>query len=235
MPIVRRRKLTTLDELCLLLRRTSEHVLCKEVVEAMTTNETLFFRDLKVWQALRTTVLPELIARRADNRGLRIWSAASSSGQEAYSTAMVLLEMGLEGWRLEVRATDLSECMVKRARDGRYSQLEVGRGLPARCLIRHFARVGMEWEVKQELRELVHFEPLDLRTDLWGLGQFDLVMCRNVLIYFDIETKKKVLSAIRCVLNPGGYLLLGAAETTLNLSDSFEHRNIGGAGFYAVR
>jgi chemotaxis protein methyltransferase CheR len=168
-------------------------------------------------------------------RRLSFWSAASSSGQEAYSLAMMLLEMGLEGWKLEILGTDLSEKMVEKARSGRYLHIEVNRGLPASHLAKYFVRQGTEWQLKEEVRRLTRFQQFDLRQSMNSFGPFDIVLCRNVLIYFDVETKKKILNQIAGTLPHGGYLLLGAAETTLNLSDAFERRFIDGATFYQKR
>lgn len=231
-PIVARRQLGTLNDLCALLKATSEVPLHREVVEAMTTNETLFFRDMDVWEGLRTVVVPELLERHAATRILRIWSAAASSGQEAYTLAMLLLEMGVTGWNIQILGTDLSEQMLERARAGRYSQLEVNRGLPVKHLLKYFTRQGLDWQIKDELRRMVRFEKLDLRHKVQTLGPFDLVMCRNVLIYFDLETKRRILSAIRGTLYHRGYLVLGSAETTLNLDSSFERKSVGRTTFY---
>jgi chemotaxis protein methyltransferase CheR len=231
-PIVRKENLKTINDLCALIRATSVGRISQEVVEAMTTNETLFFRDVAPFKVLRTTLLPSLIEQRRDSKKLSFWSAASSSGQEAYSLAMMLCEMGLQDWNIEIYGTDLNEKMVERARKGTYAQIEVNRGLPATHLVKYFERHDLEWGVKQILRRFVRFEKFDLRQSMRMLGPFDFVLCRNVLIYFDVETKKQILQEMHRTLNPGGYLLLGAAETTMNLSDSFERASFEGVSFY---
>jgi chemotaxis protein methyltransferase CheR len=229
-PIVRQEGLASLNDLCARMRAVPH--LSKQVVEAMTTNETLFFRDVAPFQALRTQVIPELQKLRADSKRLRFWSAASSSGQEAYSLAMMLLEMGLGSWNIEILGTDLSEQILERARQGKYMQLEVNRGLPAPCLVKYFTRMGQEWQLKDEIRRMARFQRFDLRQSMTGLGVFDVVLCRNVLIYFDVETKKKILGEIRKNLVSGGYLVLGGAETTVNLDEKYRRVTVGPAVLY---
>lgn len=234
LPIVAKQRLSTLNDLCSMLRFNPGHPLNREVVDALTINETLFFRDPSVWQALKNTVLPELIAARRQTRRLRLWSAAASSGQEAYSLSILLHEAGLAGWDIQVLGTDISSRMVERARLGRYSQLEVNRGLPAQYLVKYFVRQSLEWQVNDQVRSWVKFQQLDLRQGLRSVGPFDLVFCRNVLIYFDMATKQETLSAIGGTLFRGGYLILGSAETTLNTDQQFERRTIGQATFHFV-
>ena len=232
LPIVKKEKLGTLDDLCSRLRHNDNSSLRRQVVEAMTTNETLFFRDVPVFDALRDKILPTLIEKRSSSRTISIWSAAASSGQEAYSLAILLVEMGLAGWNIRIFGTDLNSQILEQARAGRYIQLEVNRGLPAKYLVKYFQRVGLEWQVKDNLRRMVEFQTFDLRQSMRGLGPFDLVLCRNVLIYFDVKTKKQILGEIRGVLNGQGLLLLGSAETTLNLDDRFARKVIGQSIFY---
>jgi len=235
MPIVRGNRLSTLNDLCGALRGTSNGShLKQEVVEAMTTNETFFFRDVAQYDALKSTVLPALIEQHRDTRKMSFWSAASSAGQEAYSLAMMLLEMGLANWNIRILGTDLSSAMVKRAQSGRYLQIEVNRGLPVNYLVKYFSRVGLEWELKDEVRRMVQFSSLDLRQSLRAMGPFDLVFCRNVLIYFDVETKGKILQEIHGTLFRGGYLLLGGSETTVNLTNRFEREIVGQTVLYRV-
>lgn len=231
-PVLRKASLTSLNDLCALIRAGQRMDLQRQIVDAMTTNETLFFRDVTPFTALRTVILPEIIEQRKAARHLRFWSAASSSGQEAYSIAMLLREMELEDWRIEILGTDLSESMIQRARLGRYMQIEVDRGLPASLLAKYFTRVGTEWEIKNEIRKNVKFERFDLRDSMSSLGPFDFVFCRNVLIYFDVPTRKSILSQIESRMNRGGYLVLGGAETTLDLSNAFERRAVDAAAFY---
>jgi chemotaxis protein methyltransferase CheR len=234
MPIVRQRQLGSLDGLCAVLRAAADAPLKQQVVEAMTTNETFFFRDTAQYDALKSVVLPELIQQHQDTRRLSFWSAASSSGQEAYSLAMMLLEMGLGDWKIQILGTDLSTQILDRARAGKYMQIEVNRGLPAAYLVKYFTRIGLDWQLKDEVRRMVRFEAIDLRKSLRTLGPFDIVFCRNVLIYFDIESKKKILAELYGTLFRGGYLLLGGSETTLNLYDQFDRRIFGPAVFYQV-
>lgn len=230
--IARRHGVESVDDLCHLLRATKEEAVHRQVVEAMTTNETLFFRDLAQYDALRTTVIPALVQQRSLTRTLSFWSAASSSGQEAYSLAIMLREMGLGDWNLNIVGTDLADNILERARAGRYMQIEVNRGLPASMLVKYFTRVGLDWQLKDEIRRMVRFERLDLRQGGRMMGPFDVVFCRNVLIYFDIETRRQILRQIRSTLVRGGYLLLGGAETTFNVDDQFVRKMIGQAVLY---
>jgi chemotaxis protein methyltransferase CheR len=232
MPLVRRENLRSLNDLCALIKATSVTPIRQEILEAMTTNETLFFRDMAPFDALKNAILPELRAKRAVAKRLRLWSAAASSGQEAYSLAMLLLENGFQDWSLKIVGTDIAESILERARSGRYSQLEVNRGLPASYLIKYFTRHGLEWQLKDEIRRMVQFERLDLRRATADPGSFDIVFCRNVLIYFDPPAKKKILSGIQLVLAPGGYLSLGAAETVINLNETLVKRVFGTATLY---
>jgi len=224
--VLRNERLGSLDDLCGRLRKGPPEALRRKVVESMTTHETLFFRDPAVYDMLRNDLLPALIRERRLTQCLRVWCAACSSGQEPYSLAMMLLELGCAAWNIHLLATDLSTQILDRAAAGRYLQIEVNRGLPASMLIKYFQRDGLDWQVKDEVRRMVRFTPLDLRRNLLGLGPFDLVLCRNVLIYFDMETRKKILAGIRGTLLPGGCLLLGASETTWNIDDAFQRETI---------
>ncbi|WP_432548172.1 CheR family methyltransferase [Kineococcus sp. SYSU DK004] len=198
------------------------------IVEALTTNETSWYRDGAPFQAFATSVVPALKQARASTRSLRIWSAACSTGQEPYSLAISLADSVLaEGWRVEIVATDLSTEVLEKAKAGRYSQLEVNRGLPAPLLVRHFTRVGTQWQVNDDIRRLVRFSQLNLTSPYTLLGQFDVVFLRNVLIYFDLQTKRDILTRVRRVLKPGGYLFLGGAETTLGVDDNWDREPVG--------
>jgi len=219
------------------LRTERFNGLHQRVVEALTTNETSFFRDVHPYDALRSTVLPELIKKRDTRRVLNVWSAACSSGQEAYSIGMILRQdfPQVASWHLRIVATDLANGMVERTRAGRFSQLEVNRGLPARYL-RFFHRAGVEWQVSDELRGMVEARQMNLATPWPGnLPAMDIVFLRNVLIYFDVETKRRILGRVREILRPDGYLFLGGAETTLNLDDNFERLPLMQAGCYRLR
>jgi len=231
-PIVRVERLKSLDDLCLQIRANSSSLLSRRVVEAMTTNETLFFRDVATFDALRAELIPRLMAAKGQGRKLSIWSAAASTGQEAYSIAMMLTEMGIRADEVEITGTDLSEQVLERARKGRFVQLEVNRGLPAPYLLKYFRQSGLEWEISESIRRMAAFQFMDLRQDMRGWGPFDLVLCRNVLIYFDVETKKAILSQIHRVLRPSGVLVLGCAETIINLHDGFSTESIGSAIVY---
>lgn len=230
LPVVHQSRLGSLDALCAAL--PSSAGLQKQVIEAMMTHETLFFRDISPFEALRTQILPSLLEQRKALRKLTFWSAAASSGQEAYSIAMTLVEMGLENWNIQILATDLSDQILNRAREGRYLQIEVNRGLPATHLVKYFDRKGLEWQIKDRIRNMVRFERFDLRHSMRTKGPFDVIFCRNVLIYFDVDTKKKILRELRGALFSGGHLLLGGAETTLNLDGEFKRIAAGKAVLY---
>jgi chemotaxis protein methyltransferase CheR len=232
MPIVREEKLSSLDELCVRLRRAGSNALNQQVVEAMTTNETMFFRDMPVFDRLRDSVIPALVEKRKVSRTITIWSAAASTGQEAYSLAILLCEMGLSTWKIKIVGTDLNSQVLDRARKGSYIQIEANRGIAAKHLIKYFERAGLEWRVKEDLRRMVEFKVFDLRQSFKGMGPFDLVLCRNVLIYFDAKTKKQILGEIRAVLHTGSTLILGSAETALGLEDKFVRRAVGSTVFY---
>ena len=234
LPILRQVNLETLDALCHHLRTERHPVLSRQVVDAMTTNETLFFRDTAMFEVLRTRIIPSLLERLRGKRRLRIWSAASSSGQEAYSLAMMLLEMKLNACEIEILGTDLSEKMLDKARDGKYVQFEINRGLPAPYMVRHFTRDGLDWRIKDNVRNMVRFEQFDLRENMTPLGMFDLVLCRNVLIYFDQKTKNAIFDSIGKILQPGGVLLLGCAESMNVLRSGFERYQAEHTSYYSI-
>ena len=196
----------------------------RRIIEAMTTNESFFFRDEKPFTHFRTTALPRLIAARPPGARIRVWSAASSSGQEAYSLAMIVAEMRaqLGGRTVEIVGTDLSREQVLRAQDGTYSQFEVQRGLPMQYLVKYFKKDGLNWRLNDAIRSMVSFREWNLLADPRPLGQFDVVFCRNVLIYFDRPTKTRVLDMIARQMAPDGMLYLGGAETVLGITDWFE-------------
>jgi len=216
--------------------RASAGGLDTPIVEALTTHETFFFRDQHPFDALRDRVLPALAAARAGSRALTVWSAACSTGQEPYSIAMLLLEHfpALESWPVRVVATDLSERVLERARSGRFSQLEVSRGLPAALLARYFEREGPEWRVRPRLRALVDFRQLNL-LDHWSGLRPDVVFLRNVLIYFDVPTKRSILARVHRAIVPDGALFLGTAETTLGLDHRWDRVDCGKTAYYRVR
>jgi chemotaxis protein methyltransferase CheR len=221
-PILKREGLKSLAELAARLRGGG--ALERDVVEAMTTNESLFFRDGKPFEALRKSVLPKLHATRPPGAALRIWSAAASTGQEAYSIAMVVAELApsMPGRRVDILATDLAREPLDRAREGLYTQFEIQRGLPMQMLVKHFSKDDAQWPVKKPLRDAVTFKEWNLLADLRPLGLFDVVFCRNVLIYFDPPTKRRVLDALARQIPNDGVLFLGGAETVLGLTEAFK-------------
>ncbi len=224
MPIARKHSLFNLTGLVAKLKGPDAAALTVEVVEAMTTNESFFFRDKLPFEQFRDTVMPALMAAREGGRRIRIWCAAASTGQEPYSLAISLKEMGkeLKGWRVEILATDISTEVLEKAKSGIYTQFEVQRGLPALMLIKYFSQVGEMWQIAPEIRGMVKFMPLNLLDDFSHLGRFDLVFCRNVLIYFDQATKSAVLDRIADVSERDGYLVLGGAETVVGLTQRFK-------------
>ncbi len=234
--IARRRGLDTAWDLLLQQRCQPDANVLTEVVEAMTTNETSFFRDPGLFNAIQNKVIPELVERRSQDRRLSIWSAACSTGQEPYSLAMLLKEQPKisSAWNVRILATDLSRPVLDRARSGTFSKLEVNRGLAANRLLRWFNQTGSEWVVSDELKRLVDYRQMN-RAGPWAtVPPADLVLLRNVLIYFPPEIKQRVLERIRGVLRPDGYLILGNAETTLNLDSNFQRVDIGGASAFRV-
>lgn len=235
LPIIRSENIASLDSLCQRIAANTSPLLNRIVIEAMTTNETLFFRDPVMFEALKTSVLPALLKGLNGKRKLRIWSAASSTGQEAYSLAMLLLESGITASQVEIVGTDLAENVLDRARKGRYVQFEVSRGLHMKYLSSYFTKAGLDWQLSSEVLAMVRFQQLDLRSSFHAMQDCDLILCRNVLIYFNIETKRSILAALRAKLTPGGLLVLGCAETVIGVDDSFERKVFGSSTFYAVK
>jgi chemotaxis protein methyltransferase CheR len=224
LPVARKRNMKSLDELIAGLRQRPDNDIIRVVVEAMTTNESFFFRDIKPFEQFRNFVLPQLLRSRAAKKSIRIWSAACSSGQEPYSLAMILNEEKdkLAGWQFEIVATDLSNEILEKAQAGTYSQFEVQRGLPIQLLVKYFKQNGERWQIDPALRGAIKFRPLNLLDDFTTLGQFDVVFCRNVLIYFDQPTKTLVLERMARLLPHDGYLYLGGAETVIGVTDKFQ-------------
>jgi chemotaxis protein methyltransferase CheR len=223
-PLLGEHNCASVQELLSRLRRQTFNGLHRKVLDAMTNNETWFFRDTNCFAALTGAILPEMMKRRAHERKLLIWSAACSSGQEPYSIAMALREeVNLPGWSCAILGTDFCTAILERARAGLYRQMEVNRGLPARLLTRYFRQQGLHWQLKPEILSMVKFQFLNL-AEPWGdtVPPADIVLLRNVLIYFDVETRKAILARLRQVLRPDGFLFLGCAETTLNLDARFE-------------
>ncbi|NKB20159.1 MAG: chemotaxis protein CheR [Alphaproteobacteria bacterium] len=225
-PVARKRGLADLDELIGVVRSKRDPDLNKEVIEAMTTNESFFFRDVKPFESLKSAVMPVISsARKAGGASkIRIWSAACSSGQEPYTIAMVLKENPelLQGLDFEIVATDLSTEILDKAKEGLYTQFEAQRGMPIELLVKYFEQVGEQWKIDESLRSMISFQPLNLLSNLNALGRFDIVFCRNVLIYFDAETKGEVLGRMRRQMPEDGFLFLGGAETVVGVSDAFK-------------
>ncbi|MDB5639593.1 MAG: chemotaxis protein CheR [Bradyrhizobium sp.] len=221
-PLARRVGLPGIAELVQKIKSGTE-ALTSEVVEAMTTNETFFFRDKIPFDHLRQAILPALVQARASRRALRIWCAASSTGQEPYSIAMCVKEFAaLAGWRVEIVATDLSQAVLEKSKAGIFSQFEVQRGLPIQMLVRHFTQVGELWQLNSDIRAMVQHRQLNLLHDISHLGTFDVIFCRNVLIYFDQDTKAGIFDRLSRMLEPDGVLALGAAESVVGISDVFK-------------
>lgn len=218
------------------LRRSPSGPMAQKVVEAMTTNETSFFRDRLPFDALRDTVLPALIASRAGERRLNIWCAASSTGQEPYSIAMTIREHfpELATWKVQLIATDISTEVLDKARSGRYSQLEVNRGLPAQMLVRYFDKDGARWRVKDSVREMVEYREMNLVAPWPPMPRLDIVFIRNVMIYFDVPSRQRILSRISGAMARDGYLFMGAGETTLNVDASFARLDLDKAGCFQL-
>ncbi len=223
MPVARKYGFKNLDEVAGSIRLRRDEALLDAITEAMTTNESLFFRDIKPFEILREKVLPQIMAGRS-NRHIRIWSAACSSGQEPYSMCMMLKEQRhkLDGWRIEIVATDLSREMLEKAKSGLYTQFEVQRGLPINMMVKYFKQTGDKWQIDASIRSMVSFREFNLLENPLTLGKFDIVFCRNVLIYFDPATKSKVLEGMSRLLPHDGVLFLGGAETVLGVSNRFQ-------------
>ncbi len=224
MPIARKAGASGLSELVQKMKAAGAERLVVDVVEAMTTNESFFFRDKLPFEHFRDIIMPAMLATREQVKRMRIWCAAASTGQEPYSLAMILKEMApkLAGWRVEILATDLSLEVLEKAKAGIYSQFEVQRGLPVQMLVKFFTQTGELWQVVPEIRSMVQFRPFNLLDEFAPLGRFDIVFCRNVLIYFDLDTKMNVLNRIARAMEPDGFLVLGAAETVVGLTTCFK-------------
>jgi chemotaxis protein methyltransferase CheR len=229
-----REQLGSFDELVVRLNSGNAGPLRQRVLEAVTTHETSFYRDLHPFELFRKTVIPRLFNDRAASKRLNIWCGASSTGQEPYTIAFIIQECGLQlaGWTIDFTATDLSEEVLNRARAGRFTQLEVNRGLPAPMLVRFFDKVGLEWQVKADVRQMIDFRKLNLMEPWPSMPEMDVVFMRNVLIYFDVPMKKRILDRLARTIRPGGYLFLGNVESTHNLSSSFQAVQVGNAACY---
>jgi chemotaxis protein methyltransferase CheR len=236
LPVAKRHGLASVADFIAKLREPGVNGLLDELVEAMVTTETSFFRDVQPFEALKKTVLPELIAARRSERKLSIWCAAASSGQEPYTLAMVLREWfpELATWDIVLQATDISTTMLDRCREGVYSQIEVNRGLPATLLVKWFKQEGNRWRVDDPLRRMIDFKQLNLAGRWPPMPPFDVIFLRNVMIYFEPAMKREILAKMARGLRPDGYLVLGGAETTLNLSDAFQRVDSLKCGYYRL-
>ena len=235
MPVARRWNLTDLGELANALRQKMDNSLVADIVDAMTTNESSFFRDQKPFDQFKQIVLPRFLESRASTKKLRIWSAACSNGQEPYSLAMIIDEMKakLAGWSIEIIATDLCRDVLDKAQQGIYTQFEVQRGLPITMLVKYFTQIGEKWQINPDLRGKIKFQPFNLLDSMAGLGQFDIIFCRNVLIYFDQQTKGRVLENMAKQMPKDGVLYLGGAETVLGITQTFKPME-GQRGLYVM-
>jgi chemotaxis protein methyltransferase CheR len=222
-PLSRKAGLPGIAELVQAIKAGSA-TLVTQVVEAMTTNETFFFRDKVPFDHFRMSIMPEILQARAARKSMRIWCAAGSTGQEPYSLAMCLkeMELALAGWRVEIIATDLSQEVLEKSKAGIYSQFEVQRGLPIQMLVKYFKQTGEFWQVNPDIRAMVQHRQLNLLHDFSQLGTFDVIFCRNVLIYFDQDTKINIFNRLSRIMEPDGFLVLGAAETVVGLTDAFK-------------
>ncbi len=223
-PVARKWDLDGFEALISAMRAKQDEGMIVDVTEAMTTNESFFFRDNRPFDQFKDMVLPHLLEARKTTKKLRIWSAAASSGQEPYTIAMILKEEAakLAGWSIDILATDLSKEILSKAEEGLYSQFEVQRGLPITLLMKYFTQDGEKWRINEDVKKMVSYRPFNLLDSPAALGTFDVIFCRNVLIYFDQQTKGQVLDRMAKIMPGDGYLYLGGAETVLGISDSFE-------------
>jgi chemotaxis protein methyltransferase CheR len=223
LPLSRKAGLAGISELVQKMKGGSTSIIA-QVVEAMTTNETFFFRDKVPFDHFRDSIMPEILQARAARKSIRIWCAAGSTGQEPYSLAMCLKEMSaaLSGWRVEIIATDLSQEVLEKSKAGIYSQFEVQRGLPIQMLVKYFKQIGEFWQINADVRAMVQHRQLNLLHDFSQLGVFDVIFCRNVLIYFDQDTKISIFNRLAKAIEPDGFLVLGAAETVVGLTEVFK-------------
>lgn len=232
--LARKAGVASVDAYLRKVRAQRQDSVIQEIVEAMTTNETLFFRDPPAFDALRLEIIPTLIKRRADSRKLVIWSAASSTGQEPYSVAMMLRECfsELNAWEVQIYGTDISREVLTKAKQGQFSLIEVNRGLPATLLVKYFRRAGAKWALRDDIKEMVTFLPCNLASSWPSMPTFDLILLRNVLIYFDVDTKRSVMAKVERSLARDGSLLLGNGETMMSVSTAFERYTHDKAVYY---
>ncbi len=223
-PVAKKWGLESLDGLTTKIRGVPDRNLVNDIIEAMTTNETSFFRDTRPFELFKDTVMAYMKQARGPRKKVRIWCAAASSGQESYTLSILLKEMALQypGWTFEILGTDISHDILALAREGIYSQFEVQRGMPITLLVKYFTQNGDKWRINDEVRKIIRFEHFNLMEPMSRLGTFDIIFCRNVLIYFDEKTKATVLSNMAKQLEPDGFLFLGGAETVIGITDVFK-------------
>lgn len=228
-PVLTRERMASFDELVARLNSGNAGSLRQRVLEAVTTHETSFFRDLQPFEMFRKTIVPRLLNERSASKRINLWCGASSTGQEPYSISFIIKECGLQlgGWTVDFTATDLSEEVLARARTGVFSQLEVNRGLPVPMLIKYFDKVGLDFQVKADVRKMINFRKVNLMEAWPSMPEMDVVFMRNVLIYFDVATKKRIFDRMARVIRPGGYLFLGTVESTHNLTEQFAPIQVG--------
>ncbi len=236
MPIAVEEGLVTLEALVKEMKFKPTESLKLKVIDALTINETLFFRDIHPFEVLKNEILPAVLVKKQKEKRLNIWCAASSSGQEPYTIAMILKDQwsSLEGWTINFIASDISDKMIGRAKEGIYNQIEVNRGLPMPYLLKYFQKVGANWQIHKEIRDMVKFQKINLMNS-WTLPTMDFVFMRNVLIYFNVETKKDVFERVEKTLDPEGYFFLGGSETTLGISNRFERIGINRVPCYQLK
>jgi chemotaxis protein methyltransferase CheR len=223
-PVAKKWGYDSIDTMTIALQGVPDKKMVKDIIEAMTTNETSFFRDQSPFDRLKEVVLPYMLKTRMNTRRMRLWCAAASSGQEPYSIAMILKELDTQfsGWRTEIIGTDISEEILEKARAGLYTQFEVQRGLPIQMLMKYFKQEGDKWQISDPIRRMITYQTFNLLDSMAAFGQFDFVFCRNVLIYFDEKTKADILARIARQLSPDGFLFLGGAETVIGITDVFK-------------
>lgn len=235
-PIAKEAGFSSLEGLISEIRCKPADELKLKIIDALTINETLFFRDVHTFDTLKDNIIPGIIAKKTNDKRLNIWCAASSSGQEPYTIAMILKEHAapLKDWTINFIASDISEKMLERAKAGIYNQLEVNRGLPLPYLVKYFEKSGSNWQIKKEIRDMVKYQKINLMNP-WLLPTMDLIFMRNVLIYFNLETKKNIFERVEKILHPTGYLFLGGAETTLGVGNEFERIGINRVSCYQLK
>ncbi len=224
LPVAKENGFSDLADLAVIIKQGTDAKIMKQVTEAMATHESSFMRDGKPYERFEKIILPQIMENNAASKKIRIWSAACSSGQEPYSLAMLMKEIGakLDGWRIDIFATDISDHILDKARDGTFTQFEIQRGLPIQYLVKYFEQNGEQWRIKQDVKSMVRFQNLNLLSNIAHIGEFDVVFLRNVLIYFDVPTKAEVLQKVRDVTDDKGFLVLGGAETVMGISEKWK-------------